>query len=167
MPRHSFSEFHCSISRTADVIGDAWTPLILRDIFLGVGTFSDLAKDLDLSRALLSARLTQLVSAGVLGTESYSERPPRHRYRLTSAGLDLVPVLIAMMQWGDKWRAPDGAPLVLDHDCDHELRARFQCTSCGDEVTADSVSARPGPGGRHAPGTAVLAQRLSGVSSPS
>lgn len=167
MPRQSFGEFHCSISRTVDVIGDAWTPLIIRDVFLGVDTFSDLAKDLELSRALLSARLNQLVAAGVLDIESYSDRPPRHRYRLTRSGLDLVPVLIAMMQWGDKWRAPDGVPLVLDHDCGHELGARFQCTSCGEEVTADRISARPGPGGRHAPGTAVLAQRLSGLSSPS
>lgn len=164
MPRSSFGEFSCSIARTVDVVGDSWTPLIVRDMFLGVDTFAELVRDLGIPRALLSTRLEQLAGAGIIGADLYSEHPPRRRYRLTESGLDLIPILVALMQWGDKWRAPTGPPMLLLHDCGHSLGARLRCNACGSEVTADTISPRPGPGGRRAPGTKVIAELLAQTS---
>ncbi|MFT4213427.1 MAG: helix-turn-helix domain-containing protein [Microbacterium sp.] len=167
MSRRTFGEFSCSIARTVDVIGDAWTPLVLRDLFLGVDTFDELVRDLGISRALLSARLAHLTENEIVEGEIYSEHPPRRHYRLTRAGRDLVPVLIALMQWGDRWRAPAGPPLLLEHECGHVLTARLRCDECGTSVEAASVSALPGPGGRRSAGTAVLAERLAAIAEPS
>ncbi|WP_454300132.1 winged helix-turn-helix transcriptional regulator [Salana multivorans] len=86
MPRRSFGEFSCSVARAVDVVGDSWTPLILRDVFLGVDQFDDLVRDLGISRALLTTRLGHLTDAGILEAELYQDRPARHRYRLTAAG---------------------------------------------------------------------------------
>lgn len=160
MPRRSFGEFSCSVARAVDVVGDSWTPLILRDVFLGVDQFDDLVRDLGISRALLTTRLGHLTDAGILEAELYQERPARHCYRLTAAGSELVPILVALMLWGDRWRSPEGPPLRLEHECGHLLGARLRCEGCDGEVTAASVSPRPGPGGRLAVGTAVVAERL-------
>lgn len=160
MPRQDFGTFHCSIARTVDVIGDSWTPLILRDLTLGIDTFDELVRDLGISRALLSARIDRLVSGGVVKAVPYADRPVRSRYVLTDAGEQLVPILVALTQWGDRWKAPDGPPLLFAHDCGSELHARVTCTACGKEATLDSFIPRPGPGGRRAPGTVVVAERL-------
>lgn len=159
MPRRSFSEFACSLARTLDVIGDAWTPLVIRDVYLGVDTFNDIARDLGISRALLSDRLALLVREGVLREEAYREHPPRARYTLTDQGAQLVPVLIALTQWGDTWRSGGEAPLLFSHDCGETLESQVTCVACGREVTATSLEPHAGPGARDAPGTRVLAER--------
>jgi DNA-binding HxlR family transcriptional regulator len=161
MPRRTFSEFACSLARTLDVIGDAWTPLILRDAFLGVDTFNDLARDLGISRALLTARLDLLVREDILRESTYQERPRRARYTLTDRGSELVPILVALTQWGDRWRSGGEPPLLFDHDCGEPLTATVTCEACGSPVEAVAIGARPGPGGRRAPGTLVLAERLT------
>jgi DNA-binding HxlR family transcriptional regulator len=160
MPKRSFAEMSCSLARALDVIGDRWTPLILRDIYLGIDTYEQLVTDLELPRALLAGRLDALVSDGVLVRERYSERPERHRYLLTEAGRDLVPVLVALTQWGDRWRSPEGPPILFRHECGAVLDARIACGDCGQEVIAASLTALPGPGGRAAAGTQLVAQRL-------
>lgn len=139
---------------------DSWSLLILRDVYLGVDTFDDLVRDLDVSRAVLSGRLDSLVERGVLTPVQYQTRPARYRYALTEAGEDLIPIAIALMQWGDKWRSPDGAPMVMDHDCGHPVEIAVTCVHCSVPVSHDSMTARPGPGGKYAPGTLVVAERL-------
>ncbi|MBD3942130.1 helix-turn-helix transcriptional regulator [Microbacterium sp. NEAU-LLC] len=97
----------------------------------------------------------------MVSAEVYRERPVRHRYRLTESGQELVPVLIAITRWGDRWRAPEGPPIVFRHDCGEIAAMRLRCDACGEEVDAASVTALPGPGGRCAEGTIVVAERLA------
>jgi len=160
VPRSSFAEFHCSLARALDVVGDSWSPLVIRDVHLGIDTFEEITRDLGISRALLSARLEHLVARGILDRVSYSDRPPRSRYLLTEAGRDLVPVLVALTMWGDRWRAPEGPPIVFRHDCGSVVEAHVTCSSCGRPITTDSLTPFAGPGGRSAPGTIVMAERL-------
>ncbi|RKS10806.1 HxlR family transcriptional regulator [Nocardiopsis sp. Huas11] len=161
MSRHRFAEFACSLARSLDVVGDTWTPLILRDVFLGVDTFNDIVRDLGLSRALLTDRLALLVREGVLDEVEYSERPRRVRYTLTESGRELVPILVALTQWGDRWRSGGQAPVEFTHDCGAPLESGVTCDACGSRLTSESLTPRPGPGGRAAPGTVVIAERLT------
>lgn len=159
MRRNELSDAYCSLARSLDVV-DPWSLLVIRDIYLGVDTFDALVRDLDVSRAVLSSRLDTLVERGVLTTVEYQTRPQRHRYALTEAGRDFVPVMVALMGWGDRWRSPDGPPLLMEHDCGQVVRAEVRCTHCDAAVTADSLIPRPGPGGDLKPGTMVIAERL-------
>ncbi|MCX4803227.1 MULTISPECIES: helix-turn-helix domain-containing protein [Streptomyces] len=163
MPRASFAAFHCSLSRSLDVMGDCWSPLVLRDISLGIDTFEELARDLGVSRALLKNRLDRLVDGDVLERVEYSTRPQRFRYVLTTSGRELVTVLLALTQWGDRWHAPDGPPIVFRHHCGEVLEVSVTCRTCSGAVHPEGVSVQPGPGGRAAPGTLVIAERLAGM----
>jgi DNA-binding HxlR family transcriptional regulator len=113
MRRSSWSGVDCSIAQTLDVVGDPWTLLIIRDAFFGLRRFEEFRCSLGLPRATLSARLATLVEHGVMTTHEYSDRPVRHEYVLTSKGRALGPLLVAMLQWGDEWSAPDGPPVTL------------------------------------------------------
>src|SRR3954452_13292002 len=108
MQRASFREMHCSVAQCLEIVGEWWTLLIVRDAFLGVRRFDDFQERLGISRNVLHQRLTTLVDAEIFDRVLYSERPPRHEYRLTDKGRDLWPVITTMRQWGDKWAAPDG-----------------------------------------------------------
>ncbi|WP_328460024.1 helix-turn-helix transcriptional regulator [Actinoplanes sp. NBC_00393] len=165
MRQTSFSGMQCSLAQTLEVIGDWWSPLVLRDLYLGVDRFDDLVRDLGISRNLLTARLESLVAGGVVRRERYQERPARDRYLLTEAGQELVPVLLALTAWGDRWATPEGGPpLLLRHrDCGQPCTPRVDCSACGEPLRADDVVVRPGPGGRVAPGTMVISERLAGV----
>jgi DNA-binding HxlR family transcriptional regulator len=157
----SFAGMHCSLARALEVVGDWWTPLILRDVYLGVDRFADLAQDLGLSRNLLTERLGGLVGDGILRRERYQERPPRDRYALTESGQELIPILIALTAWGDRWQAPEGGPPIRFQHGDHQAAPVVACAACGDQVTPQNLTAAPGPGGRRAPGTMLIAERLA------
>src|SRR4051812_26014330 len=149
MQRTSFETMNCSVAQCLEVIGEWWTMLIIRDAFLGVRRFDDFQSRLGISRNILNVRLTGLVDAGVLDRVPYQERPLRHEYRLTDKGRDLWPVLTAMREWGDRWAAPNGAPLELVHDaCGAVVHVTHTCSGCGEPIDARSVRARPGPGAR-------------------
>jgi len=159
--RADFGTMHCSMARALDVIGDPWTPLVLRDLYLGLHRFEELATDLGISRNLLTTRLDHLVAAGVVERHLYQDRPARHEYRLTAAGRDLVPVLMALTAWGDRWTTPPGGPPILfEHDCGHAVAPTVTCPACDQTMTTDNTTARPGPGGRSAPGTRLLGNRV-------
>jgi DNA-binding HxlR family transcriptional regulator len=153
----------CSIARATDLFGDAWTALIMRDVLLGVTRFDDIAEDLGISRKVLSARLARLVSEGVLTRERYQERPPREHYRATEKGAQLYPVLLALMDWGDRWYAGEAGPPALVHhdDCNRETTPVTVCARCREPLTAANSTQLPGPGGRIGPGTRVLAPMLA------
>jgi DNA-binding HxlR family transcriptional regulator len=159
----------CSIARTLDAAGEWWSPLIVRDVHLGLTRFDDLRRDLGISRKVLSHRLERLVEQGVLERRAYSDRPPRHEYLLTKKGRELVDVLLAIMAWGDRWTAGDaGPPLLLRHDACGELtHAEIRCARCGRPLHADDVTIQPGPGGSAGPGTSVIAERLTSTASSS
>jgi len=98
----------CSIAQALDVVGDWWTLLVVRDVARGHTRFSDLAAELGVSRKVLTERLALLVERGVLERRPYSDRPPRYEYLLTDAGRGLLPVLIALQNWGSRYVMGDG-----------------------------------------------------------
>ncbi|MFF3066656.1 winged helix-turn-helix transcriptional regulator [Kitasatospora sp. NPDC057936] len=101
---------NCAIAQALDVVGDTWTLLIVRDTARGLHRFEQLQQELGLSRKVLAERLRLLVDSGVLAREQYQDRPPRHEYRLTPRGRALLPVLVALQDWGDSWVLGDGTP---------------------------------------------------------
>ncbi|NUP48936.1 MAG: helix-turn-helix transcriptional regulator [Catenulispora sp.] len=159
MPRTDYSDFACSVARSLEVMGQWWTPLILRDLYLGVDTFDDLVADLGISRSLLTRRLGDLVADGLVRREVYGERDDRYRYLLEPSGRDLIPVLAALAAWGDRWQTPaGGAPLLFEHE-GHECVPTVGCSTCSQPVTVETLVPVPGPGARAARGTAVVAAR--------
>ncbi|MFT4095783.1 MAG: helix-turn-helix domain-containing protein [Rhodoblastus sp.] len=167
MERTSFADMPCSLARSLEAIGDWWSPLILRDLYLGVRRFDEIVEDIGISRNLLTRRLAALEKAGVVRRERYGERPARYEYRLAEAGLELVPILMALTAWGDRWKAPrKGAPLEFVHrDCGHTFRPRVVCSECAGEVSHDNVIPVPGPGARVARGAKVVARKLAAARS--
>lgn len=99
---------HCAIASALDVVGEVWTLLIVRDIARGIRRFDALQRELGVSRKVLTERLGLLVDSGVLVREPYQERPVRHEYVLTPRGRALLPVLVALQDWGDGWVLGDG-----------------------------------------------------------
>jgi DNA-binding HxlR family transcriptional regulator len=138
------------VARTVSVIGDRWTLLILRDCFLRVRRFEDFQTRLGITRHVLASRLRKLVKAGVLRKQTYQARPRRYEYRLTDKGLDLQPVLLALVHWGDLHMAGRrGRPMLYEHlNCGHIFNPEFSCSACGVRLTARDVRVRPGPGAR-------------------
>jgi DNA-binding HxlR family transcriptional regulator len=147
MQHKSFADMHCSIAQCLEIVGERWSLLIIRDVFLGVTRFDDIQRRLGISRNILNQRLAHLVELGILTKVPYTEHPPRSDYRLTPKGRDLWPVITAMRQWGDSHAAPDGPPLQLIHrDCGQITDAHMTCSACGERVDAHNVKAIPGPG---------------------
>ncbi len=153
----------CSIARTLSVVGDRWTMLIIRDVFLGIRRFEAIQQDLLLTPHRLSDRLRKLVRDGILRRVAYEKRPPRFEYRLTEKGVDLYPLIVAMVEWGDRWMAGRaGVPVELVHrPCGHAIKPELICPSCKSRIDARDMSARPGPAlkGRAVPGQDRQPQR--------
>jgi DNA-binding HxlR family transcriptional regulator len=147
MQRTNFGEMACSIARTLDVVGEPWSPLILRDAWAGLTRFEQFQADLGMSRKVLTERLNHLVERGVLERRPYDRRP-RYEYVLTEKGAELVDVLIVMAGWGDRWLAGEAGPPVLrrHHACGENSHAELRCGHCGESIGANTVDLLPGPG---------------------
>lgn len=147
-----FDTEQCSVQRTLAVIGEKWTMLLIRDCANGVHRFDDLRRHVGLSEAVLADRLRTLVSQGIFETREYQEPGQRKRreYRLTAKGWDLFPVLIALMQFGDKHLAPEGGEAwqVQHKACSHQVVAEVRCTHDGQLLTPRDTHSVPGPGAR-------------------
>ncbi len=126
----------CPIARSLAVVGDRWTGLILRELFLGTRRFEEFQAQTGMSSHLLSTRLKRLEGDGIITRRPYSDRPVRHEYRLTGKGLDLYPLLLSLKAWGEKWGAfkPGAEPaLVIVHrQCGQETGLKLSCPSCGE-----------------------------------
>lgn len=151
MKKVSFADMHCSVAQSLEVIGEWWTLLILRDAFLGVTRFDDFASRLGIARNVLTARLDTLVDNDVLDRVPYDEARGRYDYRLTDKGRALLPVMIAIRQWGDEWiLGEEHAPVVVEHTtCGEVSKGVLTCDHCGKELTTKTVRARRGPGATH------------------
>jgi DNA-binding HxlR family transcriptional regulator len=138
----------CSIARTLDVAGEPWSPLIIRNVFLGISRFDALQRDLGISRKVLTQRLDWLVDHGILERRSYSDRPPRREYALTAKGLEFYEVLLVVSAWGDRWTAGnDGPPALFRHrSCGKVTHPEVRCSECGERVHATDIEVTPGPG---------------------
>jgi DNA-binding HxlR family transcriptional regulator len=148
MPIQAFAEKNCSIARPLSFLGERWTVLVLRDLTLGRRRFDEIQESLGVASNVLSQRLSTLVDEGIAERRRYSEHPERFEYRLTQKGLDLVPVLLALLAWGDRYTAgSDGPPLETVHDdCGHAFQVVSTCSACGEEIDPRHVHSRPGPG---------------------
>jgi DNA-binding HxlR family transcriptional regulator len=148
MQRTDFSQMTCSIARSLAIVGEPWSPLVIRDVFIGINRFDDLQRDLGISRKVLAERLRHLVEAGVLERRPYSERPPRDEYALTQMGWEFVDVLMAMVAWGDRWTAGEAGPPTLyrHRSCGQITQAEPHCAACGAILHATDVDVEPGPG---------------------
>ena len=138
----------CSVARSLEVLGERWTLLVVRDIFHGKRRFDAIQEDLGVARNVLATRLARLVAEGILEKRPYQDRPTRYEYFLTEKGIDLWPVMITMMHWGDHWLATDeGPPIVIHHkECGGEVDDRGYCERCGERLTARDAYAEGGPG---------------------
>jgi DNA-binding HxlR family transcriptional regulator len=142
MLKRDYPTQYCSVASTLEIIGERWTILILRDVFLGLRRFDDLQSHLGVARNVLAARLERLVEYGVLVRKPYRERPVRHEYRLTEKGADLWPVLVALLQWGDRYALDGDRPMILQHrGCGGELDDRRRCVACGADVSVTEALA--------------------------
>ena len=144
LKRTPLSEHPCSIARALDIAGEWWTLLIVRDVAYGVSRFRAIQEDLGISANVLAERLQALVEAQILEQVVYQERPRRQEYRLTEKGSELIPVLIALMQWGDRWGWPEGGgPVGVEHDaCGHSVRVQLRCEQCERELQTQELRAR-------------------------
>ena len=151
--RLQYSAENCSIQGALEIVGEKWSLLVLREAFFGIRRFDDFQRALGCARNLLSQRLGKLVEQGVLERVAYREPGQRRRYeyQLTQKGRDLLPVLVALMQWGDRWTADeDGPPVELLHrGCGDAVHAVLACDEHG-PLAAREVQAMPGPGARAA-----------------
>jgi len=138
---------NCSVAKTLEIVGERWTVLILREIFLGRRRFDEMAQSLGIARNVLTQRLQRLQDEGVVTKTAYQQRPERFEYRLTDKGLDLWPVMVTLMQFGDRYYAPEGPPLVITHKgCGGTLDEHRICSACGEKLAARDVEAHQGPG---------------------
>jgi DNA-binding HxlR family transcriptional regulator len=136
----------CSLARTLEVVGERWTLLIVRDLFMGIQRFSDLVAHLDIPRAILSSRLTALTDEGLVERRPYA--PGRDAFVLTAAGEDLWPAVYALTQWGERHRCAGGGArrLWLHAACGTALDDAGACPACGVTPAPDEIETRPGPG---------------------
>jgi DNA-binding HxlR family transcriptional regulator len=140
------------------VIGDRWSLLILRECFLRKRRFEAFEASLGITRHLLSDRLKKLVRFGVLRRIPYQESPKRYEYILTQKGLDLYPVIMSIVHWGDIHMVDSrGRPMLHEHkncghmfdqNCGHMFDPVMVCSECGEPLSAKAVHVHPGPGAR-------------------
>ena len=123
-----------------DVIGEKWSLLVVRELFLGSRKFNDIAANTGAPRDILTARLRRLEELGVIERRVYSERPTRYIYVLTDKGKDLRPVMFALKHWGDTHVMGRVMPPVWEHTCGHVFEPRTHCAACGEEVGAGSLT---------------------------
>ena len=132
----------CSLAAAMAVIGERWALLALREVFLGTRRFDAIAENTGAPRDVLSSRLKSLVEAGVLERVPYQERPLRHEYRLTDAGLDLRDTLLVLTRWGEQWLRPGAVPEFEHTGCGHRLVPVVACADCGETLGPHDVRAR-------------------------
>lgn len=125
---------HCSIAGALDVVGEKWSLLVIRELFLGCRRFSEIAANTGAPRDILTARLRRLEELGVITRRTYSEHPPRHEYLLTDAGKDLRPVIMALKHWGDTYVMHEHVGPVMEHSCGAVFTPRTHCAECGEPV---------------------------------
>jgi DNA-binding HxlR family transcriptional regulator len=141
--RDSWSATNCSMAAALEVVGKRASMLLLREAFYGANRFDEFARRTQLSEKITAARLKELVEEGLLERRPYHVAGQRSRedYHLTLKGEELLPAILALMQWGDRWARPDGGRVALRHaDCGEPITVEVRCAE-GHPVTADDIEA--------------------------
>ncbi len=146
--RNDYENQSCSIAGALEVVGERWSLLIVRDILLGLRRFDELQSHLGIARNVLQARLARLQEHGVIERVPYQQRPLRHEYLLTEKGLELWPMIVALMKWGDRYAPPEGGPAVIitHRGCGGSVDEHRICEQCGARLKARDAVGLPGPG---------------------
>lgn len=151
-PALAYSADNCTIGRALDVLGERWTFVVLREVFNGIRRFEDMRVRTSVPKQVLADRLRTLVEQDVLERTPYQlpGQRPRHEYRLTTKGLELYPLLVALAEWGDRHLAdPEGPPVEFAHrDCGAPVGVRLTCAEGHALDDPREVVPRPGPGAR-------------------
>ena len=141
MPHRPFEGQNCSIAGALALLGERWTLLVMREVLLGRRRFADIKRNTGVAPNILSDRLQTLVEHGLLEHRD-------NEYAPTQKGLDVNPVLVALMQWGDRHvYGEEGAPRVLVHAaCGHDADPSLRCAHCDEAIDPRELRVRPGPG---------------------
>ena len=146
MQRKNFGNMQCPIARSLERVGEWWSILILRDAFHGLTRFDQFQKSLDIAPNMLTRRLNGLVEAGLMERRRYSERPPRDEYVLTERGRDFRPVLLALLAWGNRHFAPEGASVVVvNRETGSEAEPILVDRLTGTPITETAFTTAAGP----------------------
>jgi DNA-binding HxlR family transcriptional regulator len=137
----------CSAARALELVGERWSLLIIRNaLFAGATRFNHF-RTLGVATNILKNRLDGFVDAGIMRRRNYSRNPEHYEYLLTDKGRELAPVIVALTEWGDRWEAPDGPPVLYTHAvCGGPITQQTTCANCGRVHDFTEVRARPGPG---------------------
>lgn len=149
MRHDALFEQNCAIARTGGILGERWVIAILRAAFFRARTFEDYQRMTGVARNILTQRLGHLVDFGILERRAYAEGEKRtlYEYRLTDAGLDLYPVIVSLMEWGNKHSGLlHGPPVELVHKCGARTMPVLVCPDCGERIDARDIEAVAGPG---------------------
>lgn len=136
----------CSIARALEAVGERWTLLIVRELLRRPRRFADLERKLRIAKNVLSSRLAKLTELEIVEKVPYTTARDWNEYRLTEKGQDLFYVVQALMAWGDRYEAPDGAPAIFEHDCGHPAGHKVVCEHCGQAIAPADVHVVAGPG---------------------
>jgi DNA-binding HxlR family transcriptional regulator len=147
MLKRDYEGQNCSVARSLEIVGERWTLLIVRDVFLGVHRFDEFQERLGIARNVLADRLDRLVETGILERVRYSERPERFEYHLTRKGRDLLPALTALRQWGDRYLS-EKPPILLRRKSDRKPVVAALVPKGTAVLRNDEVELVPGPGRR-------------------
>ena len=148
MSRNKFDNLNCSLSDTLNLIGEWWTILILREAFFGTRRFEEFQQNLGIARNILTARLSTLCDNGILERVPVKQGAKRHEYQLTTMGRDLLTVIIALTQWGDRWLdAEQGPPVIfVERDSGEEIPEVRVRAKDGHQLKTRDLMMMPGPG---------------------
>lgn len=151
MPRLKPTDSMCSVARSLEILGDRWTLLLIREVLFGTRRFDDFAAHLGIARNVLSTKLADLVAAGILVQQPLRQDAKRQGYHLTEMGEGLLPPLLALLQWGDRWlHTPASVPLrVIEGATGVEIAPIKVRNAAGRELTRRELDWAPGPGAAH------------------
>jgi DNA-binding HxlR family transcriptional regulator len=150
MRRTRFEDSNCSIARATDILGDWWTPLVLREAFYGTRRFDDFIERLGIGRNILTERLRRLTDEGIFHKVAYQDRPARYEYRLTDKGRDLFGVLAMLHRWGNDWLVDHDGPLseMVDRATGRVVKPVVVDEETGKRIDPRELTMRPGSGSR-------------------
>jgi DNA-binding HxlR family transcriptional regulator len=144
----TYDRENCSAARTLEIVGERWSLLIIRNaMFAGSTRFTEFQRMLGIAPNTLSSRLDRFVEEGLMETRPLPGDHEMSEYVLTRKGLDLQPVIVALTEWGDRWAAPQGPPIIYRHEvCGGRVHHRLSCEDCDAAPAPGQVGAQPGPG---------------------
>ncbi|SDD53407.1 transcriptional regulator, HxlR family [Cupriavidus sp. YR651] len=137
----------CPVARSVDIVGDRWTTLVLRELYMGATRFEEMQIQTDATPQMLATRLKALEADGMIERQPYSEKPLRYEYRLTDKGWAFYPVIYALRAWGEQWckeKDEEHAMHFVHRECGHDVGLASVCPHCGKAVERADLEATVG-----------------------